>query len=405
MYSVSPLRAATRRSLAILAALAVALTLSPAGLAQASPQTFVNELWPDAQARGVKRAVFEASLSGFRPISTVVDHTKTQPEFTDSVGSYVSRRVSDRQIGSGRKMRGEWSKTLAAVSGHYGVQSEVILAIWGMETNFGSFMGGNNTIHALATLTYEGYRRDFFRNELLTALKIVSDGHIAPSEMVGSWAGAMGHTQFMPSSFVAYAVDWNRDGRSDIWNSVPDALASTGNYLKQHGWRAGETWGYEVKLPQGFDYARAWKVGKQSLREWQAMGVARVAGRQFPRLTDEARIYMPAGGAGPVFLLLHNFDVIKRYNNSDSYALAVGHLADRILGGGGFATSWPSGDGGLNKAQRLEVQQLLARRGFDPGTPDGVMGPRTRDAIIAYQSRNGLLADGYASAALLSKLR
>jgi membrane-bound lytic murein transglycosylase B len=403
MSRVAPIRSTARRLVALSSVFLV--MLAGPSLSQASPQSFVSELWPDAQARGVKRAVFEASLSGFQPISKVVDHTKEQPEFTDSVGSYVSKRVSERQIGTGRKMRGEWSKTLGAVSGHYGVQSEVILAIWGMETNFGSFMGGNNTIHALATLTYEGYRKDFFRNELLTALKIVSDGHITPSQMVGSWAGAMGHTQFMPSSFVAYAVDWNRDGRSDIWNSVPDALASTGNYLDKHGWRAGETWGYEVKLPANFDYARAWSVGKQSLRAWQAMGVTRVGGRQFPRATDEARIYMPAGGSGPVFLLLPNFDVIKRYNNSDSYALAVGHLADRILGGGGFATAWPSGDGGLNKTQRLEVQQLLARRGFDPGTPDGVLGPRTRDAIIAYQSRNGLLADGYASATLLSKLR
>ncbi|SFZ86567.1 membrane-bound lytic murein transglycosylase B [Devosia enhydra] len=383
----------------------VGLSLPMAMPASASPASFVADLWPDAQARGVKRTVFEASLNGFQPSPRIVDQTRKQPEFAESVGAYVGKRVTDRQVATGRKMRGEWAQTLAAVSSHYGVQPELILAIWGMETNFGSYMGGNNTIHALATLTYEGYRKDFFRNELLTALQIASDGHISPKEMVGSWAGAMGHTQFMPSSFVSYAVDWNRDGRTDIWNSIPDALASTANYLKSHGWTAGETWGYEVQLPRGFDYGRAWGLGKMPISAWQAMGITRVAGRAFPRQQDEARLYMPAGGNGPVFLLLRNFDVIKRYNNSDSYALAVGHLADRVLGSGSFVAGWPADDKGLTRPQRLELQQLLSRRGFDVGTPDGVIGPRTRQAIMSYQARNGMLADGHASGTLLTKLR
>jgi membrane-bound lytic murein transglycosylase B len=281
----------------------------------------------------------------------------------------------------------------------------VVLAIWGMETNFGGFMGGNNTIHALATLTEGGYRADFFRKELLTALRIVSDGHIAPNQMVGSWAGAMGHTQFMPSSFMRYAIDYNGDGRKDIWNSVPDALGSTANYLNAFGWRPGETWGYEVKLPSGFDFARARQMEKAPLSQWQQMGILRVSGKAFPRGGDIGRLYMPAGASGPAFLLLPNFDVIKRYNNSDSYALAVGHLADRIIGGGSFATPWPAGDYALNKAQRGELQSLLSRAGYDVGTPDGVVGPKTRAAVMAYQARAGLPADGHVSGLLLDRLK
>ncbi|HCO55963.1 MAG TPA: lytic murein transglycosylase, partial [Pelagibacterium sp.] len=266
-------------------------------------------------------------------------------------------------------------------------------------------MGGNNVIHALATLTYGNYRRDFFKSELLTALQILQAGHVAAPQMVGSWAGAMGHTQFMPSSFVAYAVDYNGNGKRDIWNSVPDALGSAANYLKSHGWRSGETWGYEVQLPSGFDYGRAWDIGRQTLGQWEAMGVRRTGGRNFPRSGDMGRIFMPSGGSGPVFLLLANFDVIKRYNNSDNYALAVGHLADRILGVGPFIRSFPANETGLTRSQREELQSLLNRRGYNVGTPDGVVGPKTRQGIIAFQRAAGLLADGHASSALLSALR
>ena len=223
--------------------------------------------------------------------------------------------------------------------------------------------------------------------------------------MTGSWAGAMGHTQFMPSSFMRYAVDYNGDGRKDIWNSVQDALGSTANYLNNFGWRPGETWGYEVKLPSGFDFARARQTERAPLSQWQAMGIQRVSGKAFPRPSDVGRLYMPAGANGPVFLLLPNFDVIKRYNNSDSYALAVGHLADRIIGGGNFATAWPSGDYALTKAQRAELQTLLGRAGFDAGSPDGVLGPKTRAAVVAYQSRMGLAADGHISGRLLDALK
>ncbi len=381
------------------------LSLPAMASAQASTADFIRGLWPEAQAVGVSRTVFEAAFAGYSPIPQVMELTRKQPEFSQTVQAYIDRRVTDAQARKGQSMRQEWAQTLAGAQQRFGVQPEIVLAIWGMETNFGGYMGGNNTIHALATLTQNGYRESFFRKELLTALRIVSDGHVSPNAMVGSWAGAMGHTQFMPSSFMSYAVDYNGDGRKDIWNSVPDALGSTANYLKSFSWRPGETWGYEVKLPQGFDFATARSMDRAPLSQWQRMGITRVSGRDFPRAGDVARLYMPAGARGPVFLLLPNFDVIKRYNNSDSYALAVGHLADRILGGGSFATPWPAGDYALNQAQRTELQRLLGRAGYDVGTPDGVVGPKTRAAVLAYQQRAGLPADGHVSGLLLERLK
>ncbi|MHA6688866.1 lytic murein transglycosylase [Devosia sp. A449] len=396
--------AALFRGLATLA-MAASLSLVAAAPAVANSASFVRSLWPQAEARGVSRAAFEAAFAGYNYLPKVMELTKKQPEFSQTVQQYIDRRVTNAQAQKGRAMRAEWAQTLAGSQQRWGVQPEFVLAIWGMETNFGGFMGGENTIHALATLTEGGYRADFFREELLTALRILSDGHVNARNMTGSWAGAMGHTQFMPSSFMRYAVDYNGDGRKDIWNSVQDALGSTANYLHSFKWRPGETWGYEVKLPSGFDFARARQLERAPLSQWQAMGIQRVSGKAFPRPNDTGRLYMPAGASGPVFLLLPNFDVIKRYNNSDSYALAVGHLADRIIGGGDFATSWPSGDHALTKAQRAEVQTLLGRAGFDAGSPDGVVGPKTRAAVVAYQARRGLAADGHISGRLLDALK
>jgi membrane-bound lytic murein transglycosylase B len=386
-------------------AIATALTLGAIAPSLANSADFVRGLWPQAEARGVSRSAFEAAFSGYSYIPKVMELTRKQPEFSQTVQQYIDRRVTAAQAQKGQAMRREWNQTLTGSQQRWGVQPEFVLAIWGMETNFGGFMGGENTIHALATLTEGGYRPDFFREELLTALRIVSDGHVSPGNMTGSWAGAMGHTQFMPSSFMRYAVDYNGDGRKDIWNSVQDALGSTANYLNNFGWRPGETWGYEIKLPSGFNFAAARQLERAPLSQWQAMGIQRVSGKAFPRPSDMARLYLPAGANGPAFLLLPNFDVIKRYNNSDSYALAVGHLADRIIGGGGFATPWPAGDYALTKAQKAELQTLLARAGFDAGSPDGVVGPKTRAAVLAYQVQAGLPADGHISGRLLERLK
>ena len=404
MFSPTGKAVAFLRSAVMLAAVtAISVGTLPPALANSA--AFVQNLWPQAQARGVSRNAFEAAFAGYSYMPKIMELTKKQPEFSQTVQQYIDRRVTAAQAQKGRAMRAEWAQTLAGSQQRWGVQPEIVLAIWGMETNFGGFMGGENTIHALATLTEGGYRADFFREELLTALRIVSDGHVNPRNMVGSWAGAMGHTQFMPTSFMRYAVDYNGDGRKDIWNSVQDALGSTANYLHSHKWRPGETWGYEVKLPNGFDFARARQMERAPLSQWQAMGISRVSGSAFPRPNDVARLYMPAGASGPVFLLLPNFDVIKRYNNSDSYALAVGHLADRILGGGGFVTPWPANDYALTKAQRAELQTLLNRAGFDAGPADGVVGPKTRAAVIAFQARRGLPQDGHISGRLLDVLK
>jgi len=391
----------SRRSFTLgAAALAGSMLATPAF---ASVDGFVAGVWTRAKARGVSRKVFDAAMGSFAPIDKVVELSRKQPEFVSTAADYVGKRVTDKQTGNGQGMRQEWKQTLAAVAERYGVQPEIMLAIWGIETNFGGYMGGINSVHALATLAYSGYRADYFGAELVTALEIVEGGHVRSKNMVGSWAGAMGHPQFMPSSFMQYAVDFKGDGHKDIWGSVPDALASIGNYLKSFGWRAGETWGYEVKLPRDFNYSNVWSGVDATLGDWSGVGVKRASGKAFPRASDTARLYMPMGGNGPTFAVLPNFGVIKRYNNSDSYALAVGHLADRILGSKGFSAPWPE-DTALTKADRKQVQARLLRKGYDIGTPDGVIGPKTRAAVIDFQAAAGLLPDGHVSGNLLRVL-
>jgi membrane-bound lytic murein transglycosylase B len=364
---------------------------------------FIDSTWAKAKARGVSKRIFNAAMADFAPIPKVLELSRKQPEFVTTAADYVGKRVTDTQAAKGQAMRAEWARTLGVVADRYGVQPEAILAIWGIETNYGGFMGGINTPHALATLTYGGYRASYFGAELITSLEILEGGHVAPANMVGSWAGAMGHPQFMPSSFMRYAADFKGDGHEDIWGSVPDALASIANYLKGFGWRPGETWGYEVVLPADFNYQNVWSGITATLGDWSGVGVRRANGKPFPRASDTARLFMPMGGRGPVFAVLPNFDVIKRYNNSDSYALAVGHLADRILGVKGFVTSWPK-DTALNADDRKQLQSLLLRKGYEIGNPDGVIGPKTRAAVIDWQSRSGLLPDGHVSGNLLRAL-
>jgi membrane-bound lytic murein transglycosylase B len=401
MLRVAPTEISRRSLLLGGAALAASLWIGPAF--GASVSSFVDQTWQSARSRGISKKTFDAALGGFKPLPQVLKLSGTQPEFVSTAADYVGKRVTAKQAGTGQSMRAEWQQTLAAIVERYGVQVETVLAIWGIETNFGGYMGGTNTVHALATLTHGGYRADYFGGELLNALDILEAGHVTPRAMVGSWAGAMGHPQFMPTSFKQYAVDFRGDGHKDIWGSVPDALASTANYLRAHGWRPGETWGYEVTLPRGFNYNNVWTEASGTLKEWSGLGVRRANGKPFPRETDVASLYMPMGGNGPVFAILPNFGVIKRYNNSNSYALAVGHLADRILGSTGFVASWPD-DTALTKAQRTEVQARLARRGYGVGTPDGVIGPKTRAAVMEFQGRAGLLPDGHVSGNLLRAL-
>ncbi len=385
---------------------AVLLPLFAAGTLYMSGQTtFASKLWTDAKSRNIPRELFDLALGVFGSGSDVLDKARNQPEVLSSVEDYIKLRVSATRIATGRDKLGEWKDTIADIEKKYGVPARTLVAIWGIESNFGRTMGDYNVPHSLATLSEGGYRTDYFREELLAALEILRDGHIEKSKMVGSWAGAMGQTQFMPSSYKAYAVDYDGDGKKDIWNSVPDSLASTANYLKRKGWQRGSDWGYEVKIPAGFDFGKAWKKDGVTLGDWAKMGIARIDGKPFPQPGETARFYLPSGGEGPVFLVLKNFDVIKRYNNADSYALAVAHLGDRITGATEFVAAWPADMKPLSRAERQELTSLIVAQGFKVGKASGHMSQNMRLAIIKFQKKEGLLPDGHPSPALLQRLR
>jgi membrane-bound lytic murein transglycosylase B len=392
----------TRR--AVLTAALFAASLFAAAPAAANFQAFVQGLWPQAEKRGVPRAVFKSAFDGMTPDPDVLGLARKQPEFKSTSAQYLVRRVSALRVEKGRAKLKEWNEVLAHIEATYGVDRHVVLSVWGNETNFGGYLGGHNVLRAMATLTYSGYRADYFKKELLHALDILAQGHTTPENMIGSWAGAMGHTQFMPSSFKAYAVDVTGDGRRDIWTTIPDALASTANYLKVHGWRPGETWGYEVKLPAGFNAAQGKSMGAVPLAQWSKLGVTRANGRAFPRPADQGRLIMPSGPSGPALLVLPNFRVIKRYNNSDNYALAVGYLADRIRGGEAWTTPFPI-DQLLSEAERMEMQRLLKARGYPISKIDGQLGAETRAAIHAFQIKTNTAADGQPTPDVLDRLK
>lgn len=377
-----------------------------APMAYASEQTmhsfsaFTRDLWPEAAARGVSRRTFDAAFANVAPDEKIIALTKKQSEFVKPVWEYLASATSAQRLERGKSQTAIWQASFAAVEQRYGVDRKIIAGVWGMETNFGSMMGNNYVITALATLAHAQYRAPFFRNELLTALTILEEGHISSDKMIGSWAGAMGQTQFMPSSFTRYAVDFDGDGKRNIWTSVPDAIASTGNYLREHGWDNNLPWGFEVKLPKNYDYRHR----NGTFTSFAAAGVRRMDGRAMPHF-GEGRVFLPAGARGPAFLVTRNFDVIKRYNNSDSYALGVALLGDMIYGGSGVQAEWPVDEKPLSRNEREDLQRYLAHLGFAVGEPDGRIGTQTRAAIIAYQERTGLIPDGHPSSALLSRLK
>jgi lytic murein transglycosylase len=362
-------------------------------------QRFLAELWPEARARGISRATFDDALRGVEPDPKIIALTTKQSEFVRPIWEYLDGAVSAQRLERGRLAAKEWSETLAAVERRYGVPRAVVLGVWGMETNFGSFTGGIYVVRALATLAYTGYRGDFFRDELITALQILQRNHVDRSAMLGSWAGAMGQTQFMPSSFMKYAVDGNRDGRRDIWTSVPDALASTANYLRLQGWQPGLPWGFEVELPEGFDFRNF----RQGFASWKGLGLRRKDGKPMPR-SGEATLNLPAGAHGPAFLVTDNYNVIKSYNSSDAYALGVAHLGDRLMGGPPIQGDWPN-EPQLDKGQREELQQRLAGLNLYSGEADGRIGSKTREALRNFQLQRGLVPDGHANLAMLHELR
>lgn len=390
--------------LAIFAALLLE-TASPA-FADAGFRNWVKQFRSVALKSGVSARVYDDVFRVFTaPDSETVAKLGGQAEFNLKIWDYLDSAVSEAQVRNGQAMRVQYSRELDKIERRFGVDRDVVLAVWGIETRYGTRMGDHNVIHALATLAYAAPRRKaFWRSELINALKIVQAGHIRAAAMNGSWAGAMGHTQFMPSSWKGYAADYDNDGKKDIWTSVPDALASTANYLSRHGWQAHKTWGYEVKLPSGFNVKLEGKDGI-TLGKWQAMGVRRINGGGFPRPGDRAVLKLPSGRNGPAFLMLKNFYVIKRYNNADAYALAVGHLADRIAGYGPIRTAWPRGYVPLDEAGRMEVQTILKRLGYYDGEVDGAIGSGSREAIEKWQRANGIDPDGFPSQKLLANLR
>lgn len=298
---------------------------------------FVRSLWPEAQARGVSRATFDAAFTGVTPDPEVIAKTRTQAEFHKTIGQYLETAVSDKRIALGQEKYAAYGRWLAKAEQRFGVSRYIIMGVWGLETKYGTYMGDDYVVRSLATLAYARYRGTYFRTELIKALVILQEGHVDPAHMMGSWAGAMGQTQFMPSNFKPYAIDFEGHGRRDIWTSVPDAVGSTANFLKKHGWIAGESWGYEVRLPEGPTGAS----GRFApFRTWAARGLTRADGGEMPR-TGTAALLRPAGAAGPAFLVTPNFKVIKSYNNSTSYALGVCLLGDRIAGRDPLKARWP----------------------------------------------------------------
>jgi membrane-bound lytic murein transglycosylase B len=395
----------------------VATALFIAGLAfpaqaqsQAGFQSWVANFWPSARAAGISRTTYERGFRGVRLDLTVLEKARYQPEFVRPLWDYVDSAVSQKRLQNGKAKLRQYRTLLDALERTYGVDRHILVAIWGMESSYGEVLENpkivKSVIQSLATLAYADRRRARFgRQQLLAALKILQRGDVSASGLTGSWAGAMGHTQFIPTTYNAYAVDFDGDKRRNIWTSPADALASAANYLKKSGWVGGKTWGYEVVLPRRFDYQLADGAATRTLGQWQKLGIGRTGGRRFPRLNDRAELLLPSGAKGPAFLLLRNHFVIKRYNNATSYALAIGHLADRLRGGGAFAQAWPRSERPLNKTELRELQGQLARTGYYRGRIDGKIGPVSRAAIRAFQARAGLDADGYAGFTLLNRLR
>lgn len=358
-----------------------------------------------ALAQGIRPDVFDAAFAGVEVNRKVLDLDAYQPEFTRPIWEYLDSAVSETRVATGRQKLAEKDAMLDAVETRYAVDRQYVLAIWGLESAFGSNFGSIPVIESLATLAYEGRRRDFAEEQLMAALRILQAGHVTPARMVGSWAGAMGHTQFMPTSFEAYAVDFGGDGHRDLWTAdAEDALASTANYLARFGWDFRQPWGMEVRVPSGFDWAQADSSVRKPTAAWAAMGVRAYDGSPLPD-HGEAAIEAPAGARGPVFVTWKNFRVIKRYNNSTSYALAVGLLGDRIMGRPGVQAAWPRGDKSLSRSEKIEMQERLTALGYDTKGVDGIIGPDSRDAIRAFQRSRGMTPDGYENAALLASLR
>ena len=390
-----------------LAPLALA-NVSNAPVAQQSFTEWRSELRTEALREGIKPLLFEQAFAGFSRDPQVIAADQSQPEFSRPVWEYLDSAVSSWRVARGKALLAEHAKTLQAITARYQVEPSVLVAIWGMESSFGQQIGSKNVIRSLATLAYEGRRSAFWRSQLLAALHILQEGDISLNGMIGSWAGAMGQTQFIPTTYRQYAVDFDGNGRRDIWRSSADALASTANYLRQSGWQHGEPWGLEVQLPTyGFNYAMADGEQTRTLAQWRALGVTLRSDEMDTRhlAHKPATLFLPSGHQGPAYLFLDNFRSILKYNNSTSYALAIGLLANTLQGDYRTPAAWPKHDRMLSRQERIELQTLLNHLGFSSGNADGIIGVNSRQAVRNFQQTQGLPADGYPNEALLNRVR
>lgn len=393
----------------LLSGIIVFFAIFPARAQENDFQLWLQAFRAEAAAAGIRSDVIDAAFDGVVINQRVYELNDNQPEFSRTIWDYLDSAVSPDRIENGRLRYAENQQLLSLIEQAYGVDAEIITAIWGLESSYGRILGNFDAIQALATLAFEGRRTGYARAQLIGALKIIQHGYAAREDLKGSWAGAMGHTQFIPTTYLAYAVDHNNDGKRDIWNHLGDVFASTANYLSASGYRRNETWGVEVRLPEEFDFDLASAATLKPLVEWSALGLtdpggATLLGQYDPNM--RGRLILPAGARGPAFLTFDNFNAILKYNRSTAYALAVGLLSDEIAGRSGrVAGSWPRGDRPLALAERKELQAALAARGYNPGPIDGIIGAGTKQALRAWQKDNGLPADGYASAALLEILK
>ena len=381
---------------------------APASVAQNTGGDFdswLAGLKQEAIGRGIRPQTVETALAGLQPLPEVIQRDRSQREFTLTFTRYMRGAVTEGRVEKARRLLEEHRPLLEKVAAQYGVQPRFLVSFWGLESNFGEHTGGYSVVAALATLAHEGRRHDFFRAQLLDALQILDEGHISVQEMTGSWAGAMGQLQFIPSTFVNFAVDYDGDGHRDIWHSLPDIFASAANYLSQEGWRGDRTWGREVQLPPGFDFGLASLGEKKPLAEWASVhGLRSADGSPLPQVDGiEASLVLPSGHRGPAFLVYENFRTILIWNRSILYALSVGHLADRIDGAPALG-ALPEEDPVSLKAIE-EMQAKLNALGYDAGIPDGLVGPQTREAVRAYQAAEGMPADGYPTVELIERIR
>ena len=367
---------------------------------------WVSNFKKDAVSNGITTSTFDTAFENVQLNSRVIKADNKQAEFSREIWDYLDTATSPKRIANGKENLSDYLNLLREIQFKYQVDAEVILAIWGLESSYGKRMGDINIIEALATLAFDGRREKFGKQQLLEALSIIQRGDITPDKMMGSWAGAMGHTQFIPTSYQAYAQDFTGDGKRNVWDPLDpsDALASTANYLAEFGWTNNQPWGIEVNLPENFNYRNADLEVKATPARWSELGLKTITGGKIPNY-GEGSVFLPAGAKGPAFIVFNNFFVIKRYNNANSYAMAVGHLSDRILGGKSFHIEWPRGPGALKFNEKVELQNLLNQLGYDVGEADGIIGPNSIAAIRKFQISVGLIPDGMSNKDLLLKMR